>query len=119
MKNTKAPDMRPKRKIARYTPKRSRLTSPPFGQNDSTKPKQGGIIFPSPLTGTVLAATAACFAVETVSTPLGTLVTAVDEFNWSLCGGLKYEIGNKSPSIPADQCKCKTGDPISWFGATD
>jgi hypothetical protein len=50
-------------------------------------------------------------------TALGTLVTTVDRFNWSEYGGLKYWVGSESPSIPADQCECKAGDLISWFGA--
>ena len=83
----------------------------------STTPKRGGVIFRSPLTGTVLADTAAFHTVETLATPLGTLVTTVDRFNWREYGGLKYWVGSESPSIPADQCECKAGDLISWFGA--
>jgi hypothetical protein len=79
--------------------------------------KRGGVFFRSPLTGTVLAATAACFPVKTVTTPLGTLVTAVDQFNWAEYGGLKYWVDMELPSLPADQCKCKAGDLISWYGA--
>lgn len=83
----------------------------------STTPKRGGVIFRSPLNGTVLAATAACFRVKTRSTPLGTLVKAVGQFKWSQYGGLKYWVEDESPSVPADQCKCNAGDLISWFGA--
>ena len=83
----------------------------------STTPKRGGGFFRAPLTGTVLAATAACFPVKTVLTPLGTLVTAVDQFNWAEYGGLKYWVDMELPSLPADQCKCKAGDLISWYGA--
>jgi hypothetical protein len=83
----------------------------------STTPKRGGVFFRSPLTGTVLAATAACFRVKTRSTPLGTLVTAVDQFNWDQYGGLKYWVEGASPSMAADQCQCKCGDIISWYGA--
>lgn len=83
----------------------------------STTPKRGGVIFRSPLTGTVLAATKAFHTVETLATPLGILVTAVDQFNWSEYGGLKYWVNSEMPSIPADRCKCKAGDFISWYGA--
>jgi hypothetical protein len=117
MKNNKATNMKSQRIMVGRTSKPLRMTAPPMEQKVSTTPKRGGIIFRSPLSGTVLAATAACFAVETVSTPHGTLVTAVDQFNWNQYGGLKYYVEGEMPSIPADQCKCKVGEIITWYGA--
>lgn len=87
--------------------------------NKITTPKRGGVFFRSPLTGTVLAATAACFPIETQATPLGTLVKAVGQFTWSEYGGLKYWVEGEQPSIPADQCRCRAGDIISWFGTAN
>lgn len=75
--------------------------------------------FRSPLNGTVLAATASCYAVETLSTPLGTLVTAIDQFSADKYGGLRYRVNAFLPSIPADRCKCKAGDLISWYMGTN
>jgi hypothetical protein len=117
MKNTNATNMKSQRIMVGRTSKPVRLTTTPMEQKVSPIPKRGGVFFRSPLTGTVLAATAACFPVKTVTTPLGTLVTAVDQFNWAEYGGLKYWVDMELPSLPADQCKCKAGDLISWYGA--
>lgn len=108
--------MRAHKITARHTPKLFRLTPPPFGLKDLTKRKRGGTIFRSPLTGTVLAATKAFHTVETLATPLGMLVTAVDQFNWGEYGGLTYWVNGEMPLVPADQCQCRAGDIISWSG---
>ena len=82
---------------------------------DITNLQVGGIIFPSPLTGSVLEATAAGHHVESRRTAAGTLVTTVNRLHWNEGKGLRYWKNDDSPALPADQCFCIEGDWISWF----
>src|SRR5689334_18602355 len=69
-----------------------------------------GVIFRAPLSGTVLAATAAAFPVQTRSMTFGTLVTAVGGHRWDHGNGLRYWVNGEQPPLAADKCTCKAGD---------
>lgn len=76
-------------------------------------------MFCSPLTGTVLEATAARVPIETRQTPLGIFVTAVDGVRPDNSGGFRYWVNNRLGRVSADKCPCNAGDMISWMSTTE